>query len=128
LLAAGERINSLFAVTLCLRNRTNDSAGVRISQTEFSLNFSQRGLHAMDLCCLLSDGMCVLEVKLVMPIENTGDIFERVGIEILFLFAEGVIAVSACDVLAVVYLAHNGHSIILITHKPIFIPSLSPFA
>ena len=115
-------------MAFCLRYRADHSAGVCVTKTEFSLDFGQCVLKAMDLCFLLSDGMCVLEVKLVMTIENAGDIFERVGIEILFLFAEGVIAVSACDVLAVVYLAHNGHSIILITHKPILIPSLSPFA
>jgi len=114
-------------VAFCLRYRADHSAGVCVTKTEFSLDFGQCVLKAMDLCFLLSDGMCVLEVKLVMTIENAGDIFERIGIEIFFLFAEGVAAVGACHVFAVVYLAHNGHSIIRITHKPILIPSLLPF-
>ena len=111
-------------MTLCLRNRTNRCAGGHTTKTEFSFNFDQCVLHAMYLCCLLSDGMCVLEVKLIMSIENAGNIFERIGIENFCLLAKGIVAVSACHVLAVVYLAHNGHSIIRIIDKPILIPSL----
>lgn len=63
-------------------------------QGQFSLYTLDGCLHALHLSCLSSNGLCILQMKLIMHAEDAGDIIDiGVWICIFFLITERVIAV-----------------------------------
>lgn len=104
-----EKLYAMLAVAIHFGNGADRCMWVA-SEGEFSFDALDGCLHALHLCGLFSDGLCVFEMEVIVHVEDAGDVIDGgvgVRVNVFFFFAKGIVAVGAVSILIVFSPVHK---------------------